>query len=101
MTAQGTPPPASDATPARPPPLGRIVFLPSRDDVARRGRLGTLAFEVGGLHLDGVQLRRSATGRVYLSFRHAEVRPVDDDARLTLEIAVIAALRLRPEEAAS
>lgn len=76
----------------------RLRFFPATDDVARRGRLGTLAFELGGLCFEGVQLRRSASGRVYVSLRHAKVRPASDAARVALEVAVLAALRIRPPE---
>ncbi|MBL8841962.1 MAG: hypothetical protein JNL90_10610 [Planctomycetes bacterium] len=89
-----------------------LIFTPSDAASAATGRLGWLEFDVGPLHITDVQVRKSANGRVYLSFsrfrrvdrrgrEHFALRPANDDARLALEIAVITALRLRPEEAAS
>lgn len=64
----------------------------------RKGLLGYLAVEYGDLVLDGITLRRTAQGRITLSFpartdssgrRHAYVRPVDDQARQTIENAIL------------
>jgi hypothetical protein len=79
--------------------IANVCFRPSTDAVARSGRLGTVAFDLSDLHLDGVQLRRSSTGRIYLSFRYAQVRPDSHKVRVALEVAVITLLRLRPETA--
>ncbi len=91
--------------------VSNFRFTARNEATAKADRLGRLAFDVGPLHVSGVQLHRSADGRIHLSFRsfgridrrgrqHLGLRPKDDDARLALEIAIFTALRIRSEEAA-
>jgi len=63
-------------------------------DDERAGLLGYLSVFYGALILDGITLRRTAEGRLTLSFpartdrsgnRHAYFRPVDDEARQQIE----------------
>ena len=63
-----------------------------------KAALGYVAIEYGSLQLDGIVLRRTAAGRLTLSYpartdragrRHSYVRPVDDDARVAIEHAVL------------
>ena len=71
---------------------------------ADRGLLGFVTIKLAGrIMLDGIALRRNATGRLCLSFperrdscgrRHPYIRPVDDQARRDLEAQVFAALGL-------
>ncbi len=67
------------------------------DDDARGGLLGYLSVFYGQLVIDGITVRRTADGRLALSFperrdgkgrRHSVVRPVDDAARRAIEAAV-------------
>ncbi|MBL8726659.1 MAG: hypothetical protein JNK49_21640 [Planctomycetes bacterium] len=71
------------------------------DDEVRSGLLGYLGVDYGDLMLDGVTLRRTADGRLALSFpsrtdrkgrRHPFIRPVDEAARRTIERAILAQL---------
>ena len=91
------------------PPLTRlslpsIRFTPSSDGERKAGLLGWVSFEVGGLLLDGVALRRSCEGRPYLSFPsrrdrhgrdHPYIRPARRDVREAIERGVLAALELQ------
>jgi hypothetical protein len=77
-----------------------ISFSPATEECARRGTLGVLSFDIAPIHYSNVHLRRSRDGRIYLSYKHALVRPVSDDARLAIEVAVFTRLHLRPEEIA-
>jgi DNA-binding cell septation regulator SpoVG len=63
----------------------------------RSGLLGYLSIFYGAMVIDGVTVRRTAEGRLALSFperrdgrgrRHSIVRPVDDAARKAIEAAV-------------
>lgn len=63
----------------------------------RQGLLGYLTIFYGAVLIDGVTVRRTAEGRLALSFperrdskgrRHSVVRPIDDDARRAIEAAV-------------
>lgn len=60
----------------------------------RTGLLGFLSVTYGCLVLDGIVLRRTAEGRLALSFpartdktgrRHSYIRPASDDVRLEIE----------------
>lgn len=71
------------------------------DADARNGLLGDLV-------LDGITLRRTAEGRLTLSFpqrrdgrgrSHPLFRPIDDDARLRIEKAIFEAASVRDEAA--
>jgi DNA-binding cell septation regulator SpoVG len=77
----------------------------SADD-ERSGLLGFLSVHYGALVLDGITVRRTADGRLALSFperrdkqgrRHSVVRPVDDAARREIEAVVFGQATLRSE----
>ncbi len=67
------------------------------------GLLGWISIQVGGLWLlHGITLRRTRSGCLTLSFperrdangrKHPIVRPLDNDARKSIEAAVFAALK--------
>ena len=69
-----------------------------------KGLIGYVSFILNGtLHLDGLALRRTADGRLTLSFpsrrdgtgrQHFFLRPLDDVARREIEHQVFAALGL-------
>ncbi len=71
---------------------------------AESGLLGWVSCSINGsLRLDGIAVRRTADGRLALSFparrddagrRHFYIRPVDDLARRAIEHTVFAALGL-------
>jgi hypothetical protein len=70
------------------------------DDDARRGLLGFLSLAYGDLILDGVAVRRTADGRMTLSWperrdrlgrAHPYLRPISDEARRRIEHAVFSA----------
>jgi DNA-binding cell septation regulator SpoVG len=72
----------------------------------RDGLLGFISVFVGDLIVDGLTLRRTANGRLALSFpqrqsrsgqRHAIVRPVDDAARRSIEREILGQLGQRDE----
>lgn len=78
-----------------------IRFVGASPAYAASGLLGWLSFSVGPLRLEGVTLRRTATGRLALSFparqdrlgiAHAIVRPLDDATRRAIEAQVFRAL---------
>ena len=72
-----------------------------------RGLLGWLRVTVNGLiRLDGITLRRTALGRLTLSYPerrdriglvHPYIRPTDDSARHEIETQVFALIHLDPE----
>ena len=75
-------------------------WLKGTDADARSGLLAYLSVFYGQLVLDGLTVRRTAGGRLTLSFperrdrqgrRHPYIRPVDDDARRAIEKAVFGA----------
>ena len=69
---------------------------------AESGLLGWVSCSINGsLRLDGIAVRRTAGGRLALSFpartdsrggRHPIVRPLDDEIRRAIEAAVLGAL---------
>jgi DNA-binding cell septation regulator SpoVG len=72
----------------------------------RTGLLGYLSVFYGQLVIDGITLRKTAEGRLALSFperrdgkgrRHSVVRPVDDAARRAIEAAIFAEATLARE----
>jgi DNA-binding cell septation regulator SpoVG len=82
-------------------------WIRASDEDARAGLLGYITVFVGRLIVDGVTVRRTAAGKLVLSFpqresrsghRHAVVRPVDDEARREIEAQVLGDL-LRNEKA--
>ena len=75
-------------------------------DDEREGLLGFLSILYGDLVIDGVTVRRTATGRLALSFperrdrkgrAHSVVRPIDDAARREIEAAVFGEATLASE----
>jgi len=93
---------------SEPIPISSITFLPAAASDVADGLLAYVTFEVGGLRIDGVTLRRTRAGRFALSFperrdsqgrRHSIVRPLDGEARREIEAQVLAAIK--SEEATS
>src|SRR5688572_4964809 len=84
------------------PAITGITFTPAADWHRDRGLLGFIRCVVdGALVLDGVTLRRTLDNRLTLSFperedgvgrRHPIIRPIDDEARLQIEAAIIGSL---------
>lgn len=81
-------------------------WVKGSDDDIRRGLLGFLSLEYGQLILDGVVLRRTARGKLTLSYpartdragrRHAYIRPIDDEARIQIEKAIFDAATVAQE----
>lgn len=79
------------------------------DDDVRSGLLGFLSVFVGDLIIDGITLRKTAEGRLTISFpqrqsrsgqRRAIVRPVDDAARRAVEAEILGQLGQRENAAA-
>ena len=83
-------------------PLLRVVsWVKASEADVRRGLLGFVSIEYGLLVLDGIVVRRTAEGRITLSFpartdrggrRHPYLRPRDDDARRRIETAILGRL---------
>jgi hypothetical protein len=82
------------------------TWVRGTDEDARTGLLGFLSLHYGVLIVDGVTVRRTAEGRLALSFperrdgkgrRHPVVRPVDDAARRAIEAAVFGQATLASE----
>lgn len=89
--------------------LTRVTSTSASERDRRRGLIAYLELEVNGLRLDGVTLRRSTAGHVYLSYparRDAQGREhryfdlLDADARRELESQVFAQLDLESGGAA-
>ena len=83
--------------------LRNVRFVPGASPDRAQGLLGYLRFEIGGLVVDGVTLRRTREGELRLSFperrdrrggRHPVVRPVDARVRQEIEWAVVSAFDL-------
>jgi len=73
------------------------TWVRGSDEDERSGLLGYLSIFYGAMVIDGVTVRRTADGRIALSFpekrdgkgrRHSVVRPIDDQARKAIEAAV-------------
>lgn len=80
------------------PSVSVRTWTPGSDDDRRSGLLGFVALEVDRFRLDGVTVRKTATGKLTLSFpartdrsgrRHAFIRPLDDAARVEIEAEVL------------
>lgn len=79
-----------------------VRYTPASADDARFGLLGYVSFALGsGLRVDGVTLRRTADGRLALSFpakrdrrgkERPYLRPVSREARASIEAQVLAAI---------
>jgi len=79
---------------------------PRRD--IRTGLLGFASFDLGGVRIEGVAVRRTRDGRLALSFprrtdrhgvQHDVVRPVDDASRRAIEEEIFDALTPYRDEA--
>ena len=82
------------------------TWVRASDEDVRTGLLGFLTLSYGRLVLDSICLRRTASGRLCLSFparedragrRHSYVRPEDDDARQAIERAILGQLGQRDD----
>ncbi|HEX5053710.1 MAG TPA: septation protein SpoVG family protein [Planctomycetota bacterium] len=76
-------------------------WVKANEAEARKGLLAFISVYVGELIVDGITLRKTATGRLALSFpqresrsghRHAVVRPIDDHARREIEEQILGEL---------
>ena len=84
--------------------VSHVRFTAAPDATQETGLLGWLSLVLNGsLQLEGVTLRRTAHGRLALSFparrdasgrQHAYVQPLDDRARREIERQVFMALGL-------
>lgn len=82
--------------------INEIRFTPASRELVRTGLLGWVRCVVGGnLELDGITVRRTAGGRITLSFpervddsggRHPVVHPVSNAARRAVERQILGAL---------
>ncbi len=80
------------------------TWVRGTDADVRTGLLGYLSVFYGDLVLDSIVLRRTADGRLALSFpaktdrsgrRHSYFRPIDDDARCAIERAILGEIAAR------
>ena len=88
----------------RPPRITDLVVSETTTADKRTGLMSWLRFRLDDrLLIDGVTLRRSADGRMIISWpgrrdkrgrQHPIVRPFDDDARVALEAAIFDAMDL-------
>jgi len=76
------------------------TWVRGSDRDERSGLLGYVSVFYGDLILDGLTIRRTTEGRVTISYPqrrdgrghgHAIIRPIDDDARLRIEKAILGA----------
>jgi DNA-binding cell septation regulator SpoVG len=89
--------------------ITQVHLSAARDEELRKGTLGRVRMVVNGLVVQGVCLRRTLDGRLTLVYparrdddgeRLVVVRPIDDDARLAIEVQVFTALGIKAEERA-
>jgi len=86
----------------RPVTISDVAFIAASAGDRASGLIGWISCTVGlALRLDGITVRRTADGRVVLSFpartdrhghSHPYVRPVDDDSRRDLERRILGEL---------
>lgn len=79
--------------------ISSLAFVAASESDRSNGLLGYLSFVLGEtLRIDGVTVRRTAAGRITLSFpqrtdrqgrQHAIVHPIDRDAQLRIERTVL------------
>lgn len=78
--------------------ITRVRFLSAPAQEARHGLIGFASFKIGDLLVDGVAVRRSATGGLVLAFprrkdragrAHDTVRPANQQARDRITAAVL------------
>jgi DNA-binding cell septation regulator SpoVG len=84
------------------PSITSVRFTAASDWHRERGLLGFISCVLDGhLVLDGITLRRTLDNRLTLSYperedgvgrRHPIIRPIDDDARIAIEAAIIGSL---------
>ncbi len=84
--------------------IGNVRFTASSPKENESGLVGWVSCSVnGGLHLDGLALRRTADDRLMLSFparrdgsgrQHFYVRPLDERTRREIESQIFRALNL-------
>ncbi|MBI5433298.1 MAG: hypothetical protein HZA52_10755 [Planctomycetes bacterium] len=84
------------------PAVTDVAFKLAPDHARARGFLGWVRFSIDGrLGLDGVAVRKTASGRLALAFpertdkygrAYAVVRPLDDRTRIAIEVQVFDAL---------
>ncbi len=84
--------------------IGNVRFTASSPRENESGLVGWVSCSVnGGLHLDGLALRRTAEGRLTLTFparrdgsgrQHFYVRPLDERTRREIEFAVFKSLSI-------
>jgi len=83
--------------------ITHVRLVPAPDEDRQRGLLGFLSFTYGALILDGVVVRRTAGGRLTLSFPsrrdrlgklHSIVCPRDEQARLHIERSIFRQINL-------
>ena len=80
-----------------------VTFSPADADARVTGLLGWVKCRVADLLIDGITVRRTRDGRLVLAFparrgrdgqRYAYVRPIDDDARRSIERQILGAIGL-------
>lgn len=79
--------------------ISNLTFVAAPESERSGGLLGFVSFVVGEtLRIDGVSVRRTARGRITLSFpqrtdrqgrQHAIVHPIDRDAQLRIERTIL------------
>ena len=79
--------------------VSHVHFVPAEAEDQVTGLLGWVSFDVnGGLHLDGVAVRRTLRREIRLAFpsrrdrsgkRHYAIRPISDAARRDVERQVV------------
>ena len=77
--------------------VSSIRYVPAGPEDQQRGLLGWVSCALGLIRVDGIAVRRTLSGRLALSFprgrgRHPVVRPLNDEARLAIEEAVLASI---------
>lgn len=90
------------------PAISRPTFIAATREQRGSGILGWTSFIIAdSVRVDGVAVRRTAAGRLALSWParrdragidHPYVRPIDDTTRRQLEDAILRALGLAPAE---
>jgi DNA-binding cell septation regulator SpoVG len=88
------------------PSITGVQFTAASDWHREQGLLGFIRCIVDGcLILDGITLRRTLDNRLTLSFperedgvgrRHPIIRPINDDARIAIETAILGSLGCKP-----
>jgi len=94
---------ARNPEPVTLPTVTDVYLQAARPEFRDRGVLGWIEFTIAGLRIQAVTLRRTARGRLTLSYpprrlvrghRCFYVRPVDDSTRRHIEREVFRALNL-------